>query len=105
MDFEGGAATADDWKGAMKPFEDRAIVEPGGVRATTQEAKRMDLERKNHLLRLKALYLEPGIKADDELVSDVAGAMRDFMKFHQAGDLVIENSQPKAFARKILKAL
>jgi hypothetical protein len=63
------------------------------------------LERKNHLLRLKALYLEPGIKADDELVSDVAGAMRDFMKFHQAEDLVIESSQPKVFAKKLLSAL
>jgi len=63
------------------------------------------LERKNHLLRLRALYLEPGVKADEELVSDVAGTMRDFMKFHQADDLVIENSQPKVFAKKLLKSL
>ncbi len=63
------------------------------------------LERKNRLLRLNALYLEPGVKADDELVSDVAGAMRDFMKFHDADDLVIESSQPKVFAKKLLKAL
>jgi len=31
--------------------------------------------------------------------------MRDFMKFHNADDLVIENSQPKVFAKKLLKAL
>jgi uncharacterized protein len=63
------------------------------------------VERKNRLLRLNALYLEPGVKAEDKFVSAVAGAMRDFMKFHQADDLVIENSQPKLFAKKLLKAL
>ena len=60
------------------------------------------LERKNGLLRLKALYLEPGIKPDDELVGDVAVAMRNFMKFHQAKELVIECSQPAAFGKKLL---
>jgi uncharacterized protein len=63
------------------------------------------LERKDRLLRLRALYLEPGVKADEELVDAVAGAMRDFMAFHQADDLVIESSQPKVFGRKLLKAL
>jgi uncharacterized protein YcaQ len=63
------------------------------------------LERKNRLLYLNALYLEPGVKADDELVASVAGAMRDFMKFHQADDLVVESGQPKIFAKKLLQAL
>jgi hypothetical protein len=63
------------------------------------------LERKNRLLRLNALYLEPGVKANDELVADVAASMRDFMKFHHADNLVIESSQPKVFAKKLLKAL
>ena len=63
------------------------------------------LERKDRLLCLRALHLEPGVKADDELVADVAASMRDFMKFHQADDLVIEFSQPKVFGKKLLKAL
>jgi uncharacterized protein YcaQ len=63
------------------------------------------LERKTGTLRIRALYLEPGVKADEELVSDVAGAMRDFMRFHHAKELVIENSQPKVFAKKLLKAM
>lgn len=63
------------------------------------------VERKNRLLRLNALYLEPGVKADEELVASVTAAMRDFMKFHGADDLVIESSQPKIFAKKLLKAL
>lgn len=55
------------------------------------------LERKTGLLRLKALYLEPGVELDDQLVHDVADAMRDFMRFHKATDLVVEKSQPVVF--------
>jgi uncharacterized protein YcaQ len=63
------------------------------------------LERKDGLLRLKALYLEPGVKPDAELVREVAAAMRDFMTFHQAKELVIERSEPAAFGKKLLKEL
>ena len=63
------------------------------------------LERKGGVLRLKSLYLEPGVKPGQELVTDVAGAMRDFMAFHRARELVIESSQPKAFGKKLLAAL
>ena len=63
------------------------------------------LERKDGILRIKALYLEPGVKAGEELVKDVATAMRDFMKFHDAKELVIERSEPASFGKKLLKAL
>ena len=63
------------------------------------------LERQAGRLRLKALYLEPKVKPDEELVSDVAAAMRDFLKFHNATDLVIERSEPAAFGKKLLKAM
>ncbi len=60
------------------------------------------LERDSGTLRLKALYLEPGVEPDDALVASVASAMGDFLGFHAAGDLVIESSQPEDFARKLL---
>ena len=63
------------------------------------------LERKNKLLRLKALYLEPGITPEDDLVAGTALAMRDFLAFHGAEALVVENSQPAEFGAKLLKAL
>ena len=63
------------------------------------------LERKTGVLRIKAIYLEPGVEPDDELVSDVATAMRDFMAFHKAKELVIEKSEPEEFGEKLLKVL
>ncbi len=63
------------------------------------------LERKDGLLRLKAIYLEAGVKPDEELVRDVAVAMRDFITFHRAKELVIERSEPAAFGKKLMKEL
>jgi len=63
------------------------------------------LERKTSTLILRALYLEPGVKVGDELVRAVAGAMRDFMVFHEAKDLVIEYSEPAVFGKKLLRGI
>jgi uncharacterized protein YcaQ len=63
------------------------------------------MERQTGTLRLKALFLEPKVKPDDELVSDVAAALRNFMAFHQATALVIERSEPAAFGKKLLRAM
>lgn len=59
------------------------------------------MERGNGTLRLKALYLEPGVASEEELVHDVAAAMRDFMAFHGAHDLVVERSVPAEFGEKL----
>ena len=63
------------------------------------------LERKEGVLRIKALYLEEGVNPDEELVSGVAVAMRDFMAFHTAKELVIEKSQPEEFGTRVLNSL
>jgi uncharacterized protein YcaQ len=63
------------------------------------------LERKAGVLRLRRLYLEPGVNPDEELVSDVARAMRDFLAFHHAGQVAIEASQPRRFGARLLAAL
>jgi uncharacterized protein YcaQ len=60
------------------------------------------LERQTGRLRLKALYLEPGVQPDEELVAGVAAAMRDFLAFHNASELVIERSQPEEFGPRLL---
>lgn len=63
------------------------------------------LDRKANRLHLEHLHLEPGIKPEDEIVAAVAGAMRDFMAFHSATELVIEHSDPATFGQKLSKAV
>jgi uncharacterized protein YcaQ len=63
------------------------------------------LERKTGTLRLKALHLEPGIAPDEELIADIAVAMRDFMAFHNAKNLVIEKSEPTGFGEMLIRKL
>ena len=63
------------------------------------------LERTAGRLRLKHLYLEPGVKPGARLVTAVARGMRDFLRFHCAGDLVIEHSDPPEFGAKLMAAL
>jgi uncharacterized protein YcaQ len=63
------------------------------------------LERKNGILRIKTLFLEPGIKPDEILVQDIAASMRDFMAFHSANELIIEHSEPADFSTKLLKEI
>ncbi len=59
------------------------------------------LDRQSGVLHLKALYLEPGIEPDDELVAGVANAMRDFLSWHRAKGLKIEQSNPATFGDKL----
>ena len=63
------------------------------------------LERRDATLRLKHLHLEPGVEPEDDMVADIAGAMRSFMAFHDATDLVIERSKPRGLRRRLLRAM
>jgi uncharacterized protein YcaQ len=63
------------------------------------------LERKTGTLRLKALYLEPGIAPDEQLVESVAETTRDFLSFHEATELTLERSEPAGFGKKLLRNL
>ena len=63
------------------------------------------LERRAATLRLKRLHLEQGVEPDDALVSDIAAALRDFMAFHDATDLVVEHSKPRGLRRKLLAVM
>ncbi len=57
------------------------------------------LERATGTLRLRALHLEPGVEPDEELVADFAQAMRGFMAFHGATDLVVEGGNGAALVK------
>ena len=63
------------------------------------------LDRKSGVLHLNALYLEPGIEPDDELVARVVTAMHDFLSWHGTKSLKIVKSDPPAFGEKLMSAL
>jgi hypothetical protein len=63
------------------------------------------LDRRTGTLRLKASYLEDHVDPDEALLERLASAMRDFMRFHAATDLVVERSNPKGFGAKLIRAL
>ena len=63
------------------------------------------VERRSGVLRVKALHLEPGVRPSARLAAGVARAMRDFMRFHDAGELVIERSYPAEFGEKLEAAI
>ena len=63
------------------------------------------LDRKSGVLHLNALYLEPGIEPDDELITSVVATMRDFLSWHGAKSLTIEKSDPETFGEKLKSAL
>ena len=63
------------------------------------------LDRTSGALYLHALYLEPGIEPDDELVAGVATTMCDFLSWHGAKSLRIEKSDPLAFGEKLMSAI
>ena len=63
------------------------------------------LDRKTGVLHLNALYLEPGIEPDDELVAGVATTLRDFLAWHGAKSSNIVKSDPPALGEKLMRAL
>lgn len=65
---------------------------------------RMDpkVDRKKGILILKAIYLEDGEAVDDQMLGEVAGALKSFMDFNKAQDLQILDSQPAEIGAKIL---
>jgi uncharacterized protein YcaQ len=63
------------------------------------------LDRKSGVLNLNALYLEPSIEPDDELIAGITTVMRDFLAWHGAKSLMIEKSDPSVFGEKLMSAL
>jgi uncharacterized protein YcaQ len=63
------------------------------------------LVRKTGTLILKSLSLEPGIKPGEKMVKEIAAALRNFMNFHNAKELVIERSEPAELAKRLIKKI
>lgn len=59
-------------------------------------------DRKAKVMRIRAIYLEPGQAITDELVADLAAALCEFATFHGSERLVIERSEPEELGALLL---
>ena len=61
--------------------------------------------RKDGVFEVKTLYLEAGVEVTDELVADVASALRECAAWHKTPKVVVRCSEPKRVAALLRKAL
>jgi hypothetical protein len=60
-------------------------------------------DRKEGALIVRAIYLEPDQAITDELIAGVAGALHEFMTFHDSQSLQIDRSEPPALQSPLLR--
>lgn len=61
--------------------------------------------RSDGVFEVKALYLEPGVAADDELANALAGALRACAAWHGTPEVVVRKSDPPEFATLLTRTL
>lgn len=61
--------------------------------------------RKEGYFEIKALYLEDGVKVTDELVADVAAALRQCAAWHKTPEVVIRRTEPLKLATELRKRI
>ena len=57
--------------------------------------------RADGVFEVKAIYLEPGIAADDDLTTDIAGAIGDSARWHGTPKILVRRSDPPSLAKKL----
>jgi uncharacterized protein YcaQ len=60
-------------------------------------------DRKTKTFLVRKIALEPGETLTDELVTGIAGALREFMEFHGSDHVEIEQAEPKKLKTVLLK--
>jgi uncharacterized protein YcaQ len=61
--------------------------------------------RAGGVFEVKALHLEPGVTVSEELVNDLAAALRRLADWHKTPELVVRQSDPPEFAARLEAAL
>ena len=61
--------------------------------------------RQDGVFEVKALYLEPGVAIADDLVADVAGAIRECAAWHATPEVVVRQAQPRKMLVPLRRAL
>jgi uncharacterized protein YcaQ len=70
-------------------------------------AGRLDAKahRKEGVFEVKSIYLEQGVGASDELLSDVAAAIRECAAWHKTPEVVVRLSGQAGVARRLMKVV
>jgi len=63
------------------------------------------LDRKTSTMIIKSLHLESGIRSDEQMISEVAASMRDFLSFHNTLEIKFEDNGNLEFKNKLQQAL
>lgn len=63
------------------------------------------VDRNGRRLLVRALYLEPGIAADDALLDGLAGSLRDLARFVGAATIHVERAEPERLAPTLQERL
>jgi uncharacterized protein len=61
--------------------------------------------RKESIFEVKSLYIEPGVRADDELIGSIAAAIQECADWHKTPTVRVSKSEPKGIARRLLKSV
>jgi uncharacterized protein YcaQ len=61
--------------------------------------------RKEHMLTIKSLHLEPGVRITNRLLDGLADALRDYTTFLGGGDIHLEGSNPSEFRNALQTSL
>lgn len=57
--------------------------------------------RKERVMEVKAVYLEPGVEVTDDLVISLAAALRRFADWHGTPELIVRRSDPPALRERL----
>ena len=61
--------------------------------------------RKEGIFEIKTLHLEPGVRVDDEMINDIAGAIRECAAWHATPETHLRSANPSRVAARLRKAL
>jgi uncharacterized protein YcaQ len=66
---------------------------------------RMDpkVDRQHGILVLHRIWFEPGVIVSEDMLNGIAGALREFMFFHNCSTLLIKNSKPTSLKAALSK--
>lgn len=61
--------------------------------------------RQDGIFEVKSLYLEDGLRPDEELAQDLAAAIKDCAAWHKTPQVLVRRVEPRSFGRRLSKAL